>query len=213
MKVLFVKLECRESLRKAIMGALLVGMLVSTVVLTIQPSRDEWVWSTGNFLGSIGNDTFLILSNLFIISWAWRKRLRSVIKLTLMLDLFVWIFVQGIKMMHIEPWYLRPNGGTGGFPSGHATHAFAMAFLLTLYFPRFSWVWYSCAAAIAWSRVETDWHTGFQVTAGIVLGIILVCWLVIRWLDHPESAIIQLKTREAEPGAALPSGQQSYAAE
>lgn len=213
MKTLFVKLECRESLRKAIIVALLAGVLVSTVVLTIQPSRDELVWSIGDFLGSIGNDIFLILSNLFIIGWAWRKRLRSVIKLTLMLDLFVWIFVQGIKMMHIEPWYLRPNGGTGGFPSGHATHAFAMAFLLTLYFPRFAWVWYSCATAIAWSRVETDWHTGFQVTAGIALGTILVFGLVIRWLDHPEAAIIQSKTREAEPGAALPGRQQSYAAE
>lgn len=213
MKPLFVKMECRESLRKAIMVALLVGVLVSIVVLITQPTRNESVLAIGNFLGSIGNDIFLVLSNLFIIGWAWRKRLRSVIKLTLILDLFVWISVQGIKMMHIEPWYLRPNGGTGGFPSGHATHAFAMAFLLTLYFPRFAWVWYSCAAVIAWSRVETDWHTGFQVTAGIVLGIMLVLGLVIRWLDHPEAAIIQSKTRESKPGAVLPGGQQSYAAE
>jgi membrane-associated phospholipid phosphatase len=213
MKTLFVKLKCRESLRKAIIVALVAGVLVSTLVLITQPTRNELVWSIGNFLGSLGNDVFLVLSNLFIIGWAWRKRLRSVIKLTLMLDLFVWISVQGIKMMHIEPWYLRPNGGTGGFPSGHATHAFAMAFLLTLFFPRFCWVWYSCAAAIAWSRVETDWHTGFQVTAGIVLGIMLVLGLVIRWLDHPEASIIQSKTREAERGTILSNGQQSYAAE
>ncbi|HWR44293.1 phosphatase PAP2 family protein [Sporomusa sp.] len=211
MKALLASLDHREPLRRAIMLALVVGVAISSIVLTIQPSQDYAVYSVGKFLGGMGNDLFLILSNLLIIGWAWRKRLTSIIKLTLTLDLFVLIFVQGLKLIHLEPWYLRPNGGTGGFPSGHATHAFAMAFLLTLYFPRLAWLWYSCAAAISWSRVETNWHTGFQVTAGIVLGIILVWRLVSRWLTHPDAVIIQSQLSE-EQNSPL-RGQQSYATE
>lgn len=188
MKALFEFLEYRHSLRKALMMALLAGVITGIVV---PPYRNHLIWSVAEFLGGTGNDLFLIFSNFLIIAWAWRKRLTSVIKLTLTVDLSVWLFVQGIKLLHLEPWYLRPNGGTGGFPSGHATHSFAMAFLLTLYFPRFAWIWYSWAAAISWARVETDWHTGFQVCAGIVLGLTLVWALVNRWLLHPEATIIQ----------------------
>jgi membrane-associated phospholipid phosphatase len=190
MKAFIATLDYREPLGRAVLLALLVGVTTSIVVLTMQPSPDYVVRSVGDFLGGTGNDLFLILSNLLVISWAWRKRLLSVIKLTLTLDLFVWILVQGLKLIPIEPWYLRPNGGTGGFPSGHATHAFGMAFLLTIYFPRLAWLWYSCAAAISWSRVETDWHTGFQVTVGIVLGIALAWGLVSRWFIHPDGGII-----------------------
>lgn len=198
MKVLPAILNHKTPLGRTMLLALLAGTATSILVLSIQPSRTDAVWSVGNFLSSTGNDLFLILSNLLIIGWAWRKRLISIIKLTLTLDLSVWIAVQGLKLMHLEPWYLRPNGGTGGFPSGHATHAFGMAFLLTLYFPRFAWLWYSCAAAISWSRVETDWHTGFQVTVGIGLGIGLVYGLTRRWLAHPDAQLLQSQSSEKQ---------------
>jgi membrane-associated phospholipid phosphatase len=208
-KALLNRLDYRASLGRAIMLALFVGGVTSIMALTMQPSHNYVVKSVGKFLGSEGNDLFLILSNLFIIIWAWRKGLTSIIKLTLTLDLFVFILVQGIKLIHLTPWFLRPNGSNGGFPSGHATHAFGMAFLLTLYFPRLSWLWYFCAAAISWSRVETEWHTGFQVTAGIVMGIALVWGLVSRWLTHPDAMIIQVQPSEEQNS--LPHGRQSYA--
>lgn len=211
MKSWLISLNYKDRFTKALTLALLVGVATSLVVLTVQPSHDYVIWSAGNFLSSTGNDLFLILSNLLIIGWAWRKRLISVIKMTLLLDLSVWILVQGLKFIHIEPWYLRPNGGTGGFPSGHATHSFAMAFLLTLYFPRLAWFWYACAAAISWSRVETDWHTGFQVTAGIVLGIALVLVILNRWRMHPDAAVIRLQ--EPEEQSRTIRVRQSYASE
>lgn len=211
MKTLLAIQDYRGTLARAGIFALLVGIATSIMVLTMQPSHDDVVRSVGSFLGGTGNDLFLILSNLLIIGWAWRKRLTSIIKLTLTLDLYVFLLVQGLKLIHLGPWYLRPNGGTGGFPSGHATHSFGMAFLLTLYFPRLALLWYSCAAAISWSRVETDWHTGFQVTAGIILGIALVWVLVRRWLTHPDAVIIQSQISKEQN---LPfGGQQSYAAE
>jgi len=215
MKALLASGNYRGTLDRTVMLALLVGAFTSIIVLTVQPSHDAVVWSVGKFLGGIGNDLFLILSNLLIIGWAWRKRLTSIIKLTLQLDLFVFIVVQGLKLVprliDLGPWYLRPNGGAGGFPSGHATHAFGMAFLLTLYFPRFTWLWYSCAAAISWSRVETDWHTGFQVTAGIILGIALVWLLVRRWLTHPDAVIIQSQPLKEQSSPLR--ARESYAAE
>jgi membrane-associated phospholipid phosphatase len=87
------------------------------------------------------------------------------------MDAAVWAVVQSIKLIPLGEWALRPNGDIGGFPSGHTTHAFAMAFALTTYFPRFGWFWYLCAGIIAWSRVESAWHTPLQVTGGVFFGI------------------------------------------
>ncbi|HWR07293.1 phosphatase PAP2 family protein [Sporomusa sp.] len=205
-------LKHKNSFTKATELAVVVGIITSILVLTTQRSQNDTIWLVGNFLSSSGNDLFLVCTNLGIIGWAWRKQLMSVIKLTLLLDLSVWIFVQGIKLIHIYPWYLRPNGGTGGFPSGHATHAFAMAFLLTLYFPRLAWFWYACAAGISWSRVETEWHTGFQVIAGIVLGTGLVWLYVTRWMTHPEAAVINLQSEYIRQDRKI-RGQQAYLAD
>ncbi|SMC99609.1 phosphatase PAP2 family protein [Sporomusa malonica] len=212
MKAGYPALNHKGSFSKALEIAIVVGVITSIVVLTMQRSQNDTIWLVGEFLSSTGNDLFLVFSNLLIIGWAWRKKLMSVIKLTLLLDLSVWIFVQGIKLIQIDPWYLRPNGGTGGFPSGHATHAFAMAFLLTLYFPRLAWLWYACAAGISWSRVETEWHTGFQVIAGIALGTGLVWVLVTRWLTHPDAAMIKLHSPEIQQSRKI-QGQQAYVAE
>lgn len=191
MKPLPILFKRQDNFSKAVLLALFVGAITSLGVLAMRPSHIYVLWLAAEFLGDQGNDLFLIGSNLLIIIWACRRRLWSVIKLTLALDLSVWLLVQGLKILQITPWYLRPNGGLGGFPSGHATHAFAMAFLLTLYFPRFAGFWYACAAAISWSRVETYWHSGFQVAAGIILGIGLVWYLAARWLQYPEAAVIK----------------------
>lgn len=211
MKLAIIKTYVCTNLGRAVALSCLVGLITACAALVIQPSKNAAIWAAGNFFSTLGNDLFLIGSNFLIIGWAYRKRLPSIMKLTLLLDLLVWVSVQGLKYLQLGTWYLRPNGGTGGFPSGHATHAFAMAFLLTLYFPRFAWFWYSCAALISWSRVETDWHTGIQVTAGIILGITLVWLLTVRWVLHPEAVILrpQPTQKQSQP---LPV-QQSYATE
>ncbi|MDF2636491.1 MAG: superfamily protein [Pelosinus sp.] len=210
MRTLLTLLKNKDSFSKTLAMALFIGVMTILLVLNVQKSNDSALLSVGTFLGGIGNDLFLIISNLIIIVWAWRKRLKSVIKLTLFLDFLVWISVQGIKLLKIEPWYLRPNGGTGGFPSGHATHAFGMAFLLSLFFPRFSWLWYVCAVIISWSRVETAWHNGFQVAAGVILGVGLAWVLIAKWLTHPDAAIIKPKPIEQEQKAEV---RHSYVAE
>jgi len=190
MKTLSAPMKNKTNFNKTLAMALLISVVTILFVLNVHKSNDVVLLSVGTFLGGIGNDLFLILSNFLIIGWAWRKSLKSVIKLTLLLDIGVFIAVQGLKLIKIDPWYLRPNGGHGGFPSGHATHAFGMAFLLTLFFPRFSWLWYLCAVTISWSRVETDWHNGFQVAAGIIIGVGLAWMLVAKWLTHPDATLL-----------------------
>ena len=57
-----------------------------------------------------------------------------------------------------------------GFPSGHATMAFLVAWLVWRRFPKLGPVWFALAALIAWSRVEVHAHYGYQVFSGALLG-------------------------------------------
>jgi membrane-associated phospholipid phosphatase len=166
----------------------LVGVFTIGLVYSVGISGHTTIAAIAKFIGDGGNDLFLISTNLLIIGWAWRQRLISLIQLSLWLDFIVWLTVQGIKLLQIAPWTLRPTGAHGGFPSGHATHAFAMAFLLTMLFPRLAWFWYTCAAAISWSRLESLAHADFQIAAGVILGITIGWLLISRWLIHPEAA-------------------------
>lgn len=196
MRTVLTNVKSEDIVSKTLSIALLVGVVTILIVLNVDRSNNHTIASIGEFLSGIGNDLFLIISNALIIGWAWRKRLKSVIKLTLGVDVAVLLLAQGIKKLNLGSWNIRPHGGTDGFPSGHTTHAFAMAFLLTIFFPRFSWLWYTCAAAISWSRIETNAHNGFQITAGVLLGTSIAWVLVTRWLKHYDATII--KSRNAE---------------
>lgn len=164
-----------------------MGLFVTLLLLFLPSAVAPWLQSVADFLGFPGNDIFLVAGNLLIIGWGWRQRRKYAIFLALWSDLVVGIVVQGTKfLLRTEPWHLRPDGGYGGFPSGHATHAFVMAMLLTVFFPRLRWLWFILAGAIAWSRVVTNWHTSLQVIAGVILGIILGCLFLKQWLRNLE---------------------------
>ena len=59
------------------------------------------------------------------------------------------------------------------FPSGHATTAFAAAFLWAAFLPRFRWALYTLAALVALSRVYLGVHFPFDVTYGAILGALI----------------------------------------
>lgn len=187
--------------------ALVVGTITFLLVFSAGISDNPIIMSIAGFLGGLGNNLFLIATNLLIIVWGCRRRLWSILSLTLWLDLLVWATVQGTKLIAIAPWTLRPNGGPGGFPSGHATHSFAMAFLLTFLFPRFGWLWYACAAAISWSRLETYAHSGIQITAGIMLGMAIGWILVQRWQKNTGAGI---RVSETNAPLSAPSPKEAY---
>jgi hypothetical protein len=66
----------------------------------------------------------------------------------------------------------RPNDptATDGFPSGHASGAWALAEAASVEDPSVRPYAYAFAAAVTWSRVETERHTGLQALAGAALG-------------------------------------------
>ncbi|MBP2649361.1 MAG: superfamily protein [Firmicutes bacterium] len=186
MKTLFQN-SIKNSFNLAALTALTVGTITIILVFSVK-GVNVWLHPLASFLGGAGNDIFLIAANALLIGWAWRKKIYSFICMTLWLDILVGLSVQVIKLIELPPWTLRPTGMSGGFPSGHATHSFAIAFVLTLVFPRLAWFWYLCAAAISWSRVETFAHTNVQIAAGVLLGIFIGFLLISRWLRRPEAA-------------------------
>jgi hypothetical protein len=64
----------------------------------------------------------------------------------------------------------RPNGDPTGFPSGHASAAFAWATFMAERHPQSKWFYYGAASVVGWSRVELNAHYPYQVIAGALLG-------------------------------------------
>jgi membrane-associated phospholipid phosphatase len=124
------------------------------------------------------NDIFLTIGILTLLFVAWRMRSVVYVKKIVAVMLgqtLIHLIMKGItfNLLHI---YARPSGGSAGFPSGHSSASFALAFLLTERFPKGSVVWYAIAAVISWSRLDQNAHFAYQIIAGILLGF--ACALV-----------------------------------
>lgn len=76
---------------------------------------------------------------------------------------------EGLKRVTRQP---RPDdpSATDGFPSGHATAAWALAEAAGTENPDLRPYTYAFAAAVTWSRVELNRHTAWQALAGAALG-------------------------------------------
>ena len=93
--------------------------------------------------------------------------------------LIVTSVVQLSKRFLIADIAIRPSGGYEGFPSGHASATFSLAFVLSLYYPRLWWLWYSVAGLVTWSRIQTNAHTELQITAGMLFGTIVAYFVAM----------------------------------
>ncbi len=173
--------------RLAVELSVIIGAFTIALVYMFGQTDDGQLFHFATQIGGIGNNIFLLARNGIIFVWAWRQKMPGIIGSTLAMDAGVWLIVQSIKLIPFGEWALRPSGVGGGFPSGHTTHAFAMAFTMTTLFPRLRWLWYTCAAIIAWSRVEAARHTPLQVTAGVFLGVaigmIFIQFLLKKYAD------------------------------
>ena len=91
--------------------------------------------------------------------------------------------VEGLKRATRLP---RPDGDPSGFPSGHTTFAFALAWLLMQSYPRLAPLWFAVAIAIGWSRVEGHAHFPYQVLCGAFFGTI-IGWGISHKIARPPS--------------------------
>ncbi|MBV9865701.1 MAG: phosphatase PAP2 family protein [Abitibacteriaceae bacterium] len=69
-----------------------------------------------------------------------------------------------------------------GFPSGHTSFAFALAYLVYQQWPPLAPLWFTLAALIGWARFKLRAHYGYQVIGGAIIGI-AVGWLVSHCYD------------------------------
>jgi len=68
---------------------------------------------------------------------------------------------------------------TFSFPSGHATAAFASAYILSKSFPKQKMIWYILAVLISFSRIYLGKHYPGDVIGGAVLGSV-IGWGVMK---------------------------------
>ena len=126
----------------------------------------------GHYLSDQINVGFQVMAHLLMFYVAYRLRSWRPFQLDLAVTGITTIIVQGSKKLLTAPWAMRPSGTADGFPSGHASATFSLAFLLSIYYPRWWWVWYGMAALVSWSRVQTNAHTLLQIAVGMSVGLV-----------------------------------------
>lgn len=70
-------------------------------------------------------------------------------------------------------------GSGKSFPSSHAANNFAVAFILSFFYKKNPWVFYTTASLIALSRVVVGVHYPADILAGAMVGTGIA--LIIRW--------------------------------
>ena len=93
------------------------------------------------------------------------------------------------------------------FPSGHATTAFAAAFVLAAFIPKWRWVFYTLAGLVALSRVYLGVHFPLDVICGALLGSLVgmgTAWIFRRPATAVEGASDAPSPQPSPPGEGAP---------
>ena len=154
-----------------------LGALVSIALAGLLPTRVGPVaaWCA-QFLSGTGNALAIALGYGALLVYLLRRRAwgeMGVVLATVVLET-VAVHLQKLAFYNSLP---RPLGTPGGFPSGHAAAACALAFLVALYWPRWAVAAYALAVAISWSRLATHAHYAYQVLAGAMTGYLVALLL------------------------------------
>ncbi len=185
-------------------GTILV-IIALAVVCLIPPTSEYWINELGQFASVPLNTAFLTTGILGLLFLARRDRSRAAAVRV------AWVMLTETALVHLlktaaslvrqfgltEGVFLpRPNGSSGGFPSGHAAASCALAFLLTERMPRLAPLWYGIAALISWSRVEARAHFPYQVVGGAILGLTVA--IVVTQLLRRRAARLEKLAEEGE---------------
>lgn len=173
-----------DNFRKSVFVGIFSGVITILSVYFLGEKTNHAVFGVADSIGDEFNTFFIILANIMLLVWIFRRKMYSGFWLVLAVNGLSTAIVQFVKLNFSETWMQRPNGGNGGFPSGHTTYSFSMALLLSTIFPRLRWVWFACAAIISWSRVPSFWHTELQIVAGIIFGLSFMAVLINYWIKY-----------------------------
>ncbi len=105
-----------------------------------------------------------------------------------------WIGRERPPLVYPEPEPLVSVPGSGSFPSGHATIAFACATVIAWASPKLAVPAFLLAAAIAFSRVYAGVHWPLDALGGAILGVLLA------------TALLTLSTTLRRSRRAMPPG-------
>lgn len=141
-----------------------------------------------HYLSDDVNNSFQIFAHLLMFFTGWRMRSWQPVLYDAAVAFVVTGVVQLAKHFFIADIAIRPSGGYEGFPSGHASATFSLAFVLSLYYPRLWWCWYTIAGLVTWSRIQTNAHTELQIAAGMLFGTI-VAYCVALLIDRRKTQL------------------------
>ena len=137
----------------------------------------NFIFGSITLVGYLGIIWFIIG---FIIYFKEKKRDRRLLFSLALVELFS-IFVEvSVKNMvgRLRPQFVLPGViepfdfyRSFSFPSGHAVIAFAGAFVLSRYKPKFKWLFYSIAVIISFSRIYLGKHFPSDILGGAVIGM------------------------------------------
>lgn len=164
--------------RPAWMGLCAIGVIILSLWLT-PTGPHAAIKALAQFFSVIGNIAFLVVGYGALLLINWQKRAWVSIRVILTTLIVVTIVIH-LQKFCFGAWLTRPTGNLGGFPSGHAAAACALAFLLAVYFPRFAVYGYGMAVAISWSRIPVAAHWPYQVVAGSITGFLLALLITDR---------------------------------
>lgn len=160
--------------RSALLWPIGSGLLLFACLHLLSPLHA--VHRIGDFCSHTLYQSFIGLAAVLLFGRAFRGSPKRLAWWPPAVALGVSACVEGLKRATRLP---RPDGDPTGFPSGHTTFAFALAWLLTQIHPRLAPLWYAVSLAIGWSRVEGQAHFPYQVLCGAVFGTI-IGWGVSR---------------------------------
>jgi undecaprenyl-diphosphatase len=91
---------------------------------------------------------------------------------------------------NIHHWGPSLTSGFDSFPSGHATSAFALALLLSHFYPGGKILFFGGAALVSFSRLYVDAHFASDLLGGALLGL-GTSLILLRYVSRPRSLALQ----------------------
>lgn len=143
--------------------------IVSALLLFLMALKPTNVGGIGVYLGWFLSVPFFGLYLLATSAFLWLWSGQSPASQWRVWDFLVSALLLVFCLKTLTGWP-RPLGMMDGFPSGHSTLAFGLAWLVAQMRPRLSPLWFAFALAIGWARVEVQAHFDYQVAVGALLG-------------------------------------------